>query len=106
MSPGPVQDQDGYQYGADLVTLAQNEGMDDTTAPDLDAAARKVRARLDDLRQWTRELDDARQKADDLETARDNAVRFALDAGATAIEAADAAGLTKWRVYQIRDRRR
>lgn len=107
MNPGAVQDQDGYHYGADLVTLAQNEGMDDTTAPDLDAAAtRKVRVRLDDLRQWTRELDDARRKADDLETARDNAVRFALDAGATAIEAAEAAGLTKWRVYQIRDRRR
>ena len=103
---GPTVDQDGYTYAADLVTLAQNEGMDDTP-PDLDAAmARKVRVRLDDLRKWTRELDDARRRVDELEAARDHAVRFALDAGATAIEAADAADLTKWRVYQIRDRRR
>ncbi|MFI2216508.1 hypothetical protein ACH47B_06445 [Rhodococcus sp. NPDC019627] len=98
---GPAIDQDGFQYAGDLVTLAQNEGMDDE--PDPTAAHRGA---LNRVRSFRTELELHRRRAEQLEDERDDAVRDALEAGVSVIQAADAAGLTKWRVYQIRDRRR
>lgn len=61
---------------------------------------------LEAVRAARRAYDVARARAAQLETARDDAIRAAIDAGYPIADVADAAGVSKPRVYQIRDRRR
>ena len=61
---------------------------------------------LETVRAARRAYEVSRARATQLEHARDDAIRGALDAGYPVADVADAAGVSKPRVYQIRDRRR
>lgn len=58
------------------------------------------------VRRATRKLAEARAKADEAEKHWQSVIRIALSQGASATEIAEAAGISKARVYQIRDGRR
>lgn len=112
MKPPDVQDQDGHSYVADLVALAEdplldlvvldNGSVSQKPAPD----SRRVETKLALLRQLRNDLERERKRAELTESTRDEAARSALDAGATVAQAAEAAGVSVPRMYQIRDRRR
>ena len=46
------------------------------------------------------------EKADEAEAARDEAIRDALDDGVAVVRLVEATGLSRGRIYQIRDRTR
>lgn len=72
--------------------------MQTTTDERLEAIAR--------IRELARASREHRARADRLEDARDDAIRDAIAAGASWQDITNAAGISKPRVYQIRDRRR
>jgi hypothetical protein len=51
----------------------------------------------------TQDLRDAQAQVDEAEARRDAAVRAAIERGMRIVDIAEAAGLTRGRVYQIRD---
>lgn len=58
------------------------------------------------VRRATRKLAEARTKADEAEQHWQSVIRIALSQGGSAAEIAEAAGISRQRVYQIRDGRR
>jgi hypothetical protein len=58
------------------------------------------------VRRATRKLAEAREKVDAAEQAWRSCIRVAISQGCPAVEVAAAAGISRERVYQIRDGRR
>ncbi|WP_037164997.1 hypothetical protein [Rhodococcoides fascians] len=108
-----TRDDDGFDYDSDLVQLLpplahftlHRDGTMTQNHP-LDAPADPDEALLARIRTAAGQRAEARAIAAAAEEHRDQLVREALAAGITAADVAAAAGLSKPRMYQIRDRRR
>lgn len=102
-------DSDGYDYDSDLTQLAHfalhRDGTMTENAPP-PAPADPDAALLAKIRTAAGRRNEARAIAAAAEGERDQLVRDALAAGIPASTVAAAAGLSKPRMYQIRDRRR
>jgi hypothetical protein len=70
------------------------------------ATSRTTGAALEDVRAASVRVQDVSAALASATAARDEAIRRALDAGLTVAEVAAASGLSRERVYQVRDRRR